>query len=178
MQAAGRQERVLDKISISKRSWQWKVPPLPFTKICLSSYHWVSHSLQTLHKSWWSYMWTHAHRAQKQRVCMVVGISIYVTTTLDVERQAHREGLKSFWVIMESSNKKCWGPWTGFTLQESWQWKIWEEGGAAGKKDRWGVGGWQGRKKQVKENQHIDQEMKNVFVREQKAIKGVAGTKH
>lgn len=127
-----------------------KSPPLPFTKICLSSYRWVSHSLQSLPNSWRSYMWTHAPRAHKQKVCVVVGIGIYVAITLDVERQAHGEGLKSFWVIMESSNKKTLSAEAlelASLCRSVGSERSERKEGLQERKTDWGSGGWQGIKK-------------------------------
>lgn len=63
------------KVSISKQSWQQKVP-FPLHQVCLSNYHWVSLSLQTLSNSWSRCMRTHAPGSQNWRVCVGIGMGI------------------------------------------------------------------------------------------------------
>lgn len=73
--ASSREAGETAKVSISKQSWHRKVP-FPLHQICLSNYHWVALSLQTLSNSWSRCMRMHAPGPQNWRMCPGMGTSI------------------------------------------------------------------------------------------------------
>lgn len=135
-------EIVLAKMYISRWSWQWKVPPLPFIKIWLSSYHGLCKLSVTAGDVTCGHM--HLNHRGHRYLC---------TNNARCRKTGTQGGIKKLLSDrgeFKQKDTKCGSPWTGFTLQESWQWKIREEGGVAGKKDRCGVEGWQGKKKRIR----------------------------